>query len=52
MLGRRGAVGVSTPDVSQSRASSSASCLVLQVGMLSHFFINGESLLPTVLCLI
>ena len=40
MLGRRGAVGVSTPDVSQSLASSS---LVFQVGMLSQFLINGSS---------
>ena len=34
---RKGPVGVSTPDVSQSTASSSSSSLVLQVGMLLHF---------------
>ena len=45
MIGRRGAIGVSTPDVSQSTASSSSLSLVFQVGMLSHFWINGEALL-------
>ena len=43
MLWRRGAVGVSTPDVSQSTASSSFSSLVLQVGMLSIFWNQWRS---------
>ena len=48
MLGRReGVMGVSAPNESQSTASSSSSSSVLQVGMLSHFWINGEALLPT-----
>ena len=34
---RKGALGVSTPDVSQSSASSTSSSVVFQVGMLSHF---------------
>ena len=52
MLGRRGAVGVGAPDLSQSTASSSSSSLVLQIGMLPHFWINGEVLFLTGLCLI
>ena len=38
MLGGRGSVGVSTPDVSQSSASLSSSSAVFQVGMLFKFF--------------
>ena len=44
-------MGVGTPDVSQFTASSSSS-LVFQVGMLSHFWINEETLLLTGLWLI
>ena len=33
----KGAMGVGTPDVSQSTASSSFSSMLFQVGMLSHF---------------
>ena len=44
MLGRRGAKGVSTPDMSQSTASSSSSSLVLQVGILSHFWDQWRSI--------
>ena len=40
MLGRRGTMGVVTPDVSQSTAAQSFSSLVLQDDMLSHFWIN------------
>ena len=38
MLGRRGAMGISAPDVSHSTASSSFLSSVLQVGMPSHLF--------------
>ena len=51
MLRRRGAMRVGT-DLSQSTTSSSSLSSVLQVGMLWHFWINGEALLPTGLCLI
>ena len=44
MLGRRGAVGVSTPNVSQSTASLSSSSLFFQVGMLSHFLDQWRSI--------
>ena len=43
MLGRRGAMGVGTPDVSQSKASSSSS-LILQAGMPSHFLDQWRSI--------
>ena len=49
---KKGAMGVSTPHMSPSTASSSSLPLVLQVYMHSHFWINGEALLPTGLCLI
>ena len=49
---KKGAMGVGTPDVSLSTAFSSSSSLVLQIDMLSHFWINREALLPTGLCLI
>ena len=52
MLGRRGTISVGAPDVSQSTAFSLSSSLVLKVGMLFHFWINGEALLPTGLCLV
>ena len=45
-------MGVGTPAVSQSSASSSSSSLVSQAGMLSLFWINGEALLLTGLCII
>ena len=51
-LGRKDAVLVSTPDVSRSSASSSCSSPVFQVGMLFKFFISGEALHLTGLCLI
>ena len=44
---KKGGMGVSTPDVSQSTASSSISSSVFQVGMLSNFWIIGEALLLT-----
>ena len=40
---RKGVIGVGTPDVSQSFASSPSSSAVFQVGMLSHFWINEEA---------
>ena len=49
---KKGAMGVGTPDVSQSTASSPSSSSVLQVCMLSHFWISGEALLQIGLCLI
>ena len=49
---RKGVCGVSASDVSQSSASSSSSSAVFQVGMLFKFFINGEALHLTGLCLI
>ena len=51
-LGRRGAIGIGIPDVLQSTASSSSSASVIQVGILSNFWIQGGALLPTGLCLI
>ena len=45
-------MGVSTPDVSWSSASSSFSSVVFQIGMLFKFLINGEALHLTGLCLI
>ena len=41
---RKGAMGVSIPDVSQSIATLSSSSLVIQVGMLSHFFDQWRSI--------
>ena len=53
--GRKGAMGVGAPDVPESSASSaspSSTSAAFQVGMLFKFFINGEALHPTHLCLI
>ena len=44
ILGEKGAVAVSTPDVSQSSASSSSSSAVFQVGMLFKFFNQWTSI--------
>ena len=44
ILGGRGAVGVSAPDVSQSPASSLSSSAVFQVGMLFRFFNQWRSI--------
>ena len=44
ILGGKGAVGVGTPDVSQSSASSSSSSAVFQVGMLFKFFNQWRSI--------
>ena len=44
MLGRKRAVGVSAPNVSQSTASSSSSSSVFQAGMLSHFLDQWRSI--------
>ena len=41
---KKGAMGVTTPDVSQSTASSSSSSSVFQVGMLSHFLDQWQSI--------
>ena len=48
---KKGGHRIGTPDVSQSIASSSSSSLVFQVGMLFHFWINGDALHLTGLCL-
>ena len=52
ILGGKGAMGVGTPDVLQSSASSPSSSAVFQVGVVFKFFINGEALHLTGLCLI
>ena len=41
---KKGAVGVGTPDASQTTASSTSSYLVFQVGMLSHFLNQWRSI--------
>ena len=51
MLERKGDFRVDAPDILHPTFSSSSSS-VLQVGILSHFWINEEALLPTGLCLI
>ena len=43
-LGGKGSVGVNTPDVSWSSASSSSSSAVFQVGMLFKFFNQWRSI--------
>ena len=45
-LGGKGSMGVSTPDVSWSSASSSSSSAVFQVGMLFKFFDQWRSITP------
>ena len=52
IVGGKGLMGVSTPDVLQSSASSSSSSAVFKVGMLFTFLINGEALHLTGLCFI
>ena len=44
MLGRKGAVGVSAPDMSQSTGSSLSLILVFQVGMLFHILDQWRSI--------
>ena len=44
MLGGRGALGVRTPDVLQSSASSSSSSAVFQVGLLFNFLDQWRSI--------
>ena len=41
---KKGAVGISAPDVSQSTASSSSSSLVFQASMLSHLLDQWRSI--------
>ena len=45
VLGGKGSVGVGTPDMSQSLASSSSSSVVFQVGMLFKFFDQWRSII-------
>ena len=53
ILGRKGPMGVSTPDVSWSSASSSSSSQqFFRLVCFSNFSINGEALHLTGLCLI
>ena len=52
ILGGKGSMGVGTPDVSWSLASSSSSSKLFQVGILLKFLINEEALHLMGLCLI